>query len=91
MTPAEIRAALAEMNPDALTFDGLDAALVGFGAAATGAVVAVYDYDAIIDALTADGASEEDAVEHFAFNIESAYVGPNTPFILHRLCSPAEE
>lgn len=88
MTPAEVRDVLADLNPEALLFDGLEDALIGYATRAPGHVVAIYDFDAIIALLTRDGASEEDALEHFAFNIEAAYVGEHTPMVLHHCRTP---
>ena len=38
----------------------------------------------MIAKLMADGASEEEAAEHFEFNIECAYVGEHTPLYVWR-------
>lgn len=45
----------------------------------------VYDTEKVIQALIADGLSEEDAMDHFGFNILGAYVGEKTPLYLTRL------
>lgn len=81
MTAERVREALAELNPDALFMNGLDAALVGWASQYPGPVLAVYDEELIIEALVASGLSEEDAWDHYGFNIADAYVGPHTPLI----------
>lgn len=46
--------------------------------------VVLYDTDKVIAALVAEGMSEEDALDHFGFNILGAYVGDKTPMFLTR-------
>ena len=41
--------------------------------------VALYDYVRVIEILVADGLTEEEAEEHFNFNIQGAWVGDKTP------------
>ena len=42
----------------------------------------LYDKEKVLEALQADGLSEEDAMEHFGFNIAGAWVGDATPGFL---------
>ena len=71
---------LAELNPDALLANGLEAALVGYTVNHHHAHAAVYDVDKCIDVLVErDGMSHEDADEFLAFNTLGAYVGENGP------------
>jgi hypothetical protein len=77
-----VRATLSDLNPDAILFDGLDAALVGFGGVAHNEPVAVYSKTKIFEQLMSDGLSPEDADEYFSFNIVGLWAGPHTPFIL---------
>lgn len=81
---------LEEVNPEALFMDGLDDAIIGVttGIASRvegGRSLVVYSERRIIDAIMADGTSEEDAWDHYGFNIESAWVGPNTPLIIREI------
>lgn len=75
--------ALAERNPDALFFDGLDEALLGYATQQYRDPLVVYSYIKILDIVMDKGCSYEEAVEHISFNIEGAWVGENTPLILH--------
>lgn len=71
---------------EAILFDGLEGALVGIAQQYTGPVLAVYDYQRIIDILmTRDGLSWEDAIEHFGFNIADLWAGSGTPLIMVRV------
>jgi hypothetical protein len=45
----------------------------------------VYDASKVVAKLVEGGASEEEAAEYFEFNIECAYVGPNTPLFVYPL------
>lgn len=79
---------LAELNPDALTPDGLEAAYVGFTCNHHHAHVAVYSFERCVEVLvTRDGMSHEDAEEFLHFNTLGAWVGENGPlFILTGAC-----
>ena len=55
---------LEELNPEALFLDGYDEAIIGI----TDSQV-VYSERAIIDTLVSEGCSEEDAWDHYGFNI----------------------
>ena len=72
---------LQETNPDALTIDGHDSALIGIGGQ-FGKCLAVYDRAKIIDNLLAMGMTAEEATEYCAYNIDGAWVGDNTPIII---------
>lgn len=82
---AAVEEHLRDMNPGAVYYDSLDGALVGWATQQYGPPLAVYDFDEIIEILTEDGTSEEDAIDHFGFNIEGTYAGEGTPLILHRI------
>jgi hypothetical protein len=72
--------ALAELNPDALTADGLEAALVGYTVNHHHPIVAVYNIDKCIEVLVErDGMTPEEADEFLSFNTLGAYVGENGP------------
>lgn len=76
-----IREKLAAINPDAVTFDGLEDALVGIGARHTMQPVALYSRSKILEVLLRDGGTYEEAVEHFEFNIACLWAGEGTPLI----------
>ena len=59
-----------------LIADGFDDAILGVSS--QGGQV-IYSIQKCIDILIAEGMSEEDAIEHFYFNVECAYVGEDTP------------
>lgn len=69
-----------------LRIEGHDDAILGPALAWTPegrTFVLVYDAEAIRDTLmTRDGMSFEDAREFIEFNIEGAYLGPDTPILL---------
>lgn len=73
-----IKRRIVELNPDALFADGFDRALIGC-AQQFNRVLALYDRAKCIEILTKEGLSEEEAHEHFEFNVVGAYVGENTP------------
>lgn len=78
----ELLDTLAELNPDALLADGLEAALVGYTVNHHHPHVAVYDIDKCIDVLVErDGMTPEDADEFLSFNTSaptSARMAPST-------------
>lgn len=67
-----------EAYPEAefLRADGLDAAIIGVEAVD---LRLVYDVNKVIKILMAQGMTEADAWEYYTFNIEGAFVGPQTP------------
>jgi len=74
---------LAEANPDALFLDGFDGAFLGYAQQHSKPPLAVYDREKCVQILRCQGGlTHEDAEEYFAFNIEGAWTGPNTPLIL---------
>ena len=76
--------------PDELLIaDGLDQAFIGHIERMNEPPVAVYDIEKIIGIfMTRDGMTQEEAEEFFAFNVDGAYVGPQTPAYLIK---PEEE
>jgi hypothetical protein len=82
----ELREALAELNPEALLADGLEAALVGYTVNHHHAHVAVYDVNKCIEVLVdRDGMSHEEADEFLSFNTLGAFVGENGPIYIRTL------
>ena len=43
----------------------------------------VYDADKIVEVLVKQGMTGDEAREYASFNIYEAWLGPNTPIILH--------
>jgi hypothetical protein len=71
---------LGNENPEALTADGFDEALIGICNRYGQPAIAAYDEDKCIEILmTRDGMSQEEAREFFEFNVIGAFVGENTP------------
>ena len=92
MDRKEILELIDEYNPDALTVDGLDGAIIGMGQQHGGPTLVIYDREKCIelfaeqfkeseDDLTWDDAYQ-DAIEWFEFNVENSYVGENTPIFI---------
>ena len=78
-----MREHLAEINPDAIFYDGLGGALIGMDMRE---LRAVYSYPLILDILCNEqGMDLEEAIEYADFNIINMYVGEFTPIILDKL------
>jgi hypothetical protein len=80
-----LRKFLAEFDPEMLFADGYDHCIVGTTYTPGLGTRVVYDTNLIIEDLISDGASWEEAEEHFSFNIEGAYVGKHTPVFVRKL------
>lgn len=69
-----------------LKIDGYDEAIVGqacIWANQTRVDVLVYSGEKIVEELMGrDGMSWEEAIEYIEFNIEGAYMGPDTPVVM---------
>jgi hypothetical protein len=59
-----------------LTADGFDDAVIGLDEQS---MRLVYSVSKCIAILKGEGMTEEDALEHFSFNVSGAYVGDQTP------------
>lgn len=78
-----LREEIAEANEDMLFADGYDEALIGYIEGAGTCTVAVYDKWQVIEIMiNRDGMTEEDALDHFYYNVVGSYVGENTPVFL---------
>jgi hypothetical protein len=77
-----VRQQLEDENPDALFMDGYDAAILGIARQQTMPGRPLYSMRKILELLRDELESEEDAMEHFEYNIQGAWVGPETPLIL---------
>ena len=86
MTPQDRRQAvtdaLAERNPEAVLWNGLDDALVGIASQFTSPPLAVYDQERLVHLLQDQGMTWEEAHEYLAHNIAGGYLGAGTPLIL---------
>lgn len=77
---------ISEYNPDALTADGFDEAIIGVAKRCGSQTVVVYDAELCITILMKrDGMTFDEASEFFSFNTLGAYVGENTPLFMWRL------
>tara|TARA_B110000240_G_C13445402_1_gene430080 strand:+ start:169 stop:414 length:246 start_codon:yes stop_codon:yes gene_type:complete len=68
--------------------DGFEKAFVGSSISAFNREqVAIYDYEECIAVLIQQDMSEEDAVEHFQYNVIGSWVGEDTPIFInmHRI------
>jgi len=63
-------------DEDILIADGLDKAIIGIDQNTTRLI---YSYTKIIQILMEDDMTREEAIEYFEFNIQSAYLGDQTP------------
>lgn len=82
MSPDEIIDHVCDLNPKAVLVDGFNDCIVGFASRIGIDPVVAYDIDAVLDKLVAQGMSEEEAIEHFDFNIIGAWVGDGTPIFV---------
>lgn len=77
---------IAEIDPEAVLFDGLDDAIVGLTTAFEPGghrTRVVYDMERCIEALMEQGCGDyESAQEYLEFNVLGAYVGEQTPAFL---------
>jgi hypothetical protein len=80
-TPKEIVSTLEELNPEAIMYDGFDEALVGIIARCATEPLALYDREKCLKILMGKGATQEEALDYFSYNIEGCWAGPQTPFI----------
>lgn len=85
----ELKVRVPESHEEAIVFDGLDKAIIGFGWQFTNPVV-IYSREKCIEILAAGmhgediqpGEEVELAEEYFEFNVAGAWVGPSTPVFL---------
>ena len=76
---------LAELNPEALTPDGLEAAYIGFTVNHHHAHVAVYSFEKCVGILVdRDGMTPDDAEEYLSFNTLGSFVGENGPLFVSK-------
>ena len=80
----EIRAAIAEMDTDALLADGWDECILGTAYSPGRPLLVIYDGDGIIEKLAKEMTYEE-AEDYFSFNIEGAWQGSSTPVFVRKI------
>jgi hypothetical protein len=72
-------------NPEALTADGFDEAIIGVAQRCSKPPLVVYDAQKCIEILMKrDGMTYEEADEFFEFNTLGSWVGEHTPLFLWR-------
>ena len=80
----EINDHLIEMDESTMLMDGFDEALIGFAERINTPLLAVYDWNKMVDVLVErDGLEYEEAVEYISYNCAGAWVGDRTPMILY--------
>lgn len=92
---AELREQICDLAGDdardeVLFMDGFEAALVGVVTRIGLEPIACYDLDAVLAILrNRDGMTEEEALEHFEYNLIGGYVGERTPCFIRQLAPGA--
>lgn len=77
-------------DDDVIIFHGWDDCVIGVAEQFSSGPILVYDRDAIIAKMVAEeGLTEEDAWDHFYFNIAGAWVGERTPIFLTTRFEPS--
>ena len=80
----QIQTFLESIEESTLLLDGFDEALIGFAQRVGEPMVAIYSYARIVERLMeGDVFTYEEAVEYVEFNITGAWVGEQTPMIVH--------
>ncbi len=76
---------LAEVNPDAIIFDGFCDCVVGYASQFNSPPVVVYDHEMMLEQLMRqDGMDYTEAYEYLSFNVEGLWAGEFTPMIMRR-------
>lgn len=87
---SELIERLADENPEAITYDGLDAALIGIGRRCGTLSIAVYSWEGLMETLIKDqDMTYEEAMEWISYNIEGGWLGTNTPIVVEE-CRPID-
>lgn len=68
-----------------LCIPGAEAAILGTVWRCGQEPFVVYDYDQLVVFFVSEGMTHDEAEEWISYNIEGAWVGPNTPGVLRRL------
>jgi hypothetical protein len=80
----ELLDVLGDENPEALTADGFEDAFIGICRRSSKPPLAAYSYEKCIKVIMRDGTSEEEAVEHFEYNVIGSWVGEGTPVFIQK-------
>lgn len=83
-TGKEITEEISEINPDAITLDGLDDCVIGICETFEGTRL-LYSELKIIEHFKKDGMTYEEAVEFFEYNVLRGYFGEYNPVFLYDL------
>jgi hypothetical protein len=78
-----LRAALADIHPEALFADGFDGAIIGMCHRACRPAVVAYSRMTCIEILRMGGMGFEEAEEFFEFNVAGAWMGEQTPVFIN--------
>jgi len=83
----ETREWVLERCDPAVFYEGvyLDGAVIGVAERCGQPALVVYDYDRLVRAFVEQVMTEEEASKMVDFNYSGAWIGPNTPLIIHRL------
>jgi hypothetical protein len=77
---------IAEINPEALTCDGFDDAIIGMCERINLGPVVAYDVEKIIDIMIErDGMTYEEALDFYGYNIIGSWVGEYTPVFITKI------
>lgn len=85
----ELAELLEAFNPDALKPDGLEDAIIGIVERFGMTPVLLLDRARCIDIIMELGATYDEALEHFEYNVVGAWVGEHTPAYATLLSRPA--
>lgn len=77
-----LKEAFEEIDPDLLFVDDFEKAILGVAERCSSPPVVVYDRTKCIEILMERGATYEEALEYFEFNVAGAWHGDRTPFFL---------
>jgi len=72
-----------------IQYDEFREALIGVGERAGGLKINIYDKQVVLDILMRY-MDEDDAVEHYYYNVLGSYLGDSTPIFLDREIDPDE-
>lgn len=73
------------LDEEAVIYDGFDEAVLGVSERFGEDAVIIYDKEKVIDILMKDGMTDEEAIEHFYYNVLGTYAGKYTPIFLDRM------
>ena len=84
MNMKETQQVMKDSKDQTMFANGFDEAIIGLDTTSAEIFRVVYDIDKIIEILMErDEMTEEDALEHFSYNIQGSYVGEGTPIYVY--------